>query len=97
MKPAAGSRRQKSLRGFAKCACAAAETRPGLIPQKSTRRPGARTSGIALSGCFWLDELVRVTRVEILLEAAAQRFSLDRQDLAWDARLEPEHLHGRLP
>ena len=32
------SRRQKSLRGFAKCAAAAAETRPGLMPQKTTRR-----------------------------------------------------------
>ena len=33
MNPAACSRRQKSLRGFAKCAPAAADTRPGLIPQ----------------------------------------------------------------
>jgi hypothetical protein len=40
-----------------------------LIPQNSTRRPCARTSGIADSGCFGLGELVRVTRVEELLEA----------------------------
>ena len=49
------------MRGFAKWASAAADTRPGLIPQKSTRRPGARTSGIGDSGCFGLGELVRVT------------------------------------
>ena len=34
VKPASCSSRQKSLRGFAKCAAASAETRPGLIPQK---------------------------------------------------------------
>jgi hypothetical protein len=51
VKPAACSSRQKSLRGFAKCAPAAAETRPGLIPQKTQRRPGASTSGTALSSC----------------------------------------------
>src|SRR5581483_10424912 len=48
VKPAACSSRQKSLRGFAKWARAAAETRPGLIPQKTTRKPGASTSGTAL-------------------------------------------------
>jgi hypothetical protein len=47
VKPVSCSRRQKSLRGLAKCAPAAAETRPGLIPQKTTSRPGARTSGTA--------------------------------------------------
>ena len=50
MKPASCSSRQKSLRGFAKCAAAAAETRPGLIPQKMQVRPCARTSGTADSG-----------------------------------------------
>ena len=48
MNPAAWSSRQKSLRGFAKCAAAAAETRPGLIPQNTilTFWPGAgRASG----------------------------------------------------
>ena len=45
VKPAACSSRQKSLRGFAKCAFAAAETRPGLIPQKSAVRPGAEDVG----------------------------------------------------
>jgi hypothetical protein len=48
--PAACRRRQKSLRGFAKCAAAAAETRPGLIPQKTAVSPGARTSGTSLGG-----------------------------------------------
>jgi hypothetical protein len=38
------------LRGFAKCAAAAAETRPGLIPQKTAVSPGARTSGTSLGG-----------------------------------------------
>ena len=46
--PASWSSRQKSFRGFAKCAAAAAETRPGLIPQKTTPdpargRPGRRS------------------------------------------------------
>ena len=45
VKPASWSSRQKSLRGFAKWAAAAAETRPGLIPQKTTLRFGASTSG----------------------------------------------------
>ena len=48
VKPASWSSRQKSLRGFAKWAAAAAETRPGLIPQKTQARPGARTSGTEL-------------------------------------------------
>jgi len=38
------------LRGFAKCAAAAAETKPGLMPQKTTSSPCARTSGTALGG-----------------------------------------------
>src|SRR6266550_8784578 len=48
VKPASWSSRQKSLRGLAKCAAWAAETRPGLIPQKTQVNPGARTSGTAL-------------------------------------------------
>ena len=45
VKPAAWSRRQKSLRGFAKWALAASEKRPGLIPQKTTREPGREHVG----------------------------------------------------
>src|SRR6266480_50071 len=97
VKPASWSNRQKSLRGFAKCARAAADTRPGLMPQKTTRRSGARTSGTADSGGFWLDELVRVTCVEILLEAATESLAFDSQHVARDTRLEPQHLDGRLP
>src|SRR5439155_6023320 len=67
--------RQKSLRVFAKCAPAAAETRPGLMPQKTTRRPGARTSGTAELGCFGLGERFGVTRVERFLEAAPERLA----------------------
>ena len=48
--PASCSSRQKSLRGLAKCAAAAAETRPGLMPQNTHRSPGASTSGTALAG-----------------------------------------------
>ena len=47
--PAASSSRQKSLRGFAKAAPAAALVTPGLMPQKTSRTPGARTSGTAES------------------------------------------------
>jgi hypothetical protein len=53
VKPAACRSRQKSLRGLAKWALAAAETRPGLIPQKTAVSPGPRTSGTSDSGCFW--------------------------------------------
>jgi uncharacterized OsmC-like protein len=49
------------------------------------------------SGCFWLGEVVRVTRVEILLEATAQRLAFDRQHMARNARLEPHHVDGCLP
>ena len=48
MNPAAWSSRQKSLRGLAKCAAFASEWKPGLIPQKTTSRSGASTSGTAL-------------------------------------------------
>jgi hypothetical protein len=37
------------LRGFANAAPAAADARPGLMPQKTAARPGASTSGTALS------------------------------------------------
>ncbi len=50
VKPASWRRRQKSFRGFAKWACAAAETRPGLMPQKTQLRFGARTSGTSEAG-----------------------------------------------
>ena len=69
MKPAACSSRQKSLRGLAKWAFAAAETRPGLIPQKIAVSPGPRTSGTSLSGGFGFDagvELVFKERTEQL-------------------------------
>ena len=39
---------QKSLRGLAKCAAFASEWKPGLMPQKTTARSGASTSGTAL-------------------------------------------------
>ena len=48
VKPASCRSRQKSLRGFAKCAAAAAETRPGLIPQKTHVRSGAEDVGDGL-------------------------------------------------
>jgi organic hydroperoxide reductase OsmC/OhrA len=67
------------------------------MPQKSTRNPGASTSGIADSGCFWLDELVRVTGVEIFLEAAPQSLAFDREHAARRARLESQHVHRCLP
>src|SRR5205807_644875 len=48
VRPASASNRQKSFRGLAKCAPASADTKPGLIPQKTTRRRGASTSGTSL-------------------------------------------------
>src|SRR5207248_182781 len=48
VKPASWSSCQKSLRGFAKCAACAADTRPGLIPQKTQANPGPSTSGTSL-------------------------------------------------
>ena len=47
MKPASCRSRQKSFRGFANAAPADAEARPGLMPQKTTSRPGPRMSGTA--------------------------------------------------
>ncbi len=48
MKPAAWSNRQKSFRGLAKCAAFASEWNPGFMPQKTTARSDASTSGTAL-------------------------------------------------
>ena len=42
MRSASARSRQKSLRGFAKCAAAAAERNPGLIPQKMTAQAGSQ-------------------------------------------------------
>jgi len=77
--PAACSRRQKSFRGFAKCAPAAADTRPGLMPQKITRSPGASTSGTALRGAV----LRRRPKGRVgSARAAVQRRSLVKQPSA---------------
>jgi hypothetical protein len=70
------------LRGFAKCWPAAADTRPGLMPQNTTARPGASTSGTALGG-FGL------AGVEPELEETAELFTGDRGSvpgplLLWD-------------
>src|SRR5262245_17987704 len=99
VKPAACKSLQKSFRGFAKCAFAAAETRPGLIPQKSTRRSGASTSGIADSGCFdfWFCALGRVTRFEQLLEAEAKSLAFERPLSAGAPRLERYDANGLVP
>src|SRR5580765_4346502 len=78
VKPASWRNRQKSLRGFAKCAAAAADTRPGLIPQKTTRSPGARTSGTALRGCF--GRRVGVALVDAHLEELAERLAAQRRE-----------------
>jgi hypothetical protein len=71
--------------------------RPGLMPQKSTRNPGARTSGTAESGCFGLGELGGVTRFEELLEADPQGLALDRELAARTARLESHDPDGLVP
>jgi hypothetical protein len=68
VKPASWRRRQKSFRGFAKWWPAAADARPGLIPQNTTERSGARTSGRTLGG-FGL------AGVEPELEEAAELFT----------------------
>ena len=95
MKRAACSSRQKSLRGFAKCARGGAETRPGLMPTKTTRRFGARTSGTALGGLGGFgarDEPF----VETLLEAPAEILTGDPRNVARTAWLEPDDLDGRV-
>jgi hypothetical protein len=89
---AACSSRQKSFRGFAKCALAASETRPGLIPQKTTRSPGARTSGTALGGFGLWDEPF----VEPLLEATPEIFAGHARTVAGAAGLELDRLDGRI-
>src|SRR4029079_19159136 len=95
--PAAGRSRQKSFRGLAKCAAAAAETRPGLMPQKSNRSPGARTSGMADLGGFGLGELGGVTRFEELLEADPQGLAFDPELAACTTRLEAPDPDGLAP
>jgi hypothetical protein len=93
VKRAAWSSRQKSLRGFAKCAFAAADARPGLMPQKTTRRFGARTSGTSLrSFGFGGGQPL----VEALLERATQVFAADRLAVAGTTGLEPDDLDGRI-
>jgi hypothetical protein len=73
VKPAAWSSRQKSLRGLAKWALAAAETRPGLIPQKIAVRPRARTSGTseAVSGLRGF----RFPGVQLVFEQGAEQLA----------------------
>src|SRR4051794_33346413 len=81
VKPASWRSRQKSLRGFAKCAAAAAEKRPGLIPQKTTFRPGRKTSGTAegvLRGGF--GRSLGVAVVDPDLEQLAQRLAAQRRE-----------------
>src|SRR6266496_1967615 len=99
VKPVACRRCQKSFLGLAKCAQAAAETRPGLMPQKRTRSPGARTSGRALRtlGGFGLGELFEVTRLEQLLETAPNRLSVEQDVVARAARLQPDDPHRHVP
>jgi hypothetical protein len=82
--PASCSSRQKSLRGLAKWALAAAETRPGLIPQKTAVSPGARTSGTSDSGCFGF------SRIELVFEQRAEQLARDGRVVPRPARLEAD-------
>src|SRR6266542_953693 len=70
--------------------------RPGLIPQKTTRRSVLKTSGTAL-GCFGLSELLRIARFKALLEAPAQCLAVQPHGVARAPRLEPHHVHTRVP
>ena len=88
VKPAACSSRQKSLRGLAKWAFAAAETRPGLIPQKIAVRPGARTSGTSELGGF------RFSGVELVFEQGAEQLARHGGLVARSARLGADHPHA---
>src|SRR5436190_21907 len=98
VKPASCSNRQKSLRGFAKCAPAAAETRPGLIPQKTTRRPAARTSGTALLGTpSRLRSELRLALVQQSLEELTELLSGDPALGAWLPGLDPDQAYARVP
>ena len=80
------------MRGFAKCAFAAAETRPGLMPQKTTRRFGARTSGTSLRS-FGFDGQ---PLVEALLERPTQVLAAHLPAVPRPARLELDDLDGRI-
>src|SRR5262245_50889850 len=66
------------------------------MPQKTTRRPGPRTSGTADSGGFGLGERLGVTRVEELLESRAERFAVVRE-LRARPPFEPDHADGLFP
>src|SRR5579871_6360141 len=91
---AAWSSRQKSLRGFAKCARAASEKRPGLIPTKMTRKFGPRTSGTALRS--FSVGVVR-PRVDERFEPAPQVLARNRKVVPRPSRLPRHDLHRRLP
>lgn len=52
---------------------------------------------MVLSGGFWLDELMRVTCVEVLLEAAPKRLAFDGEDMTRNEWFEPQHVDGRFP
>src|SRR5206468_9400896 len=76
------------------CAAAAAEKRPGLIPQKTTCRPGRRTSGTAegaLRGGF--GRSLGVTVVDPRLEQLAKRLPAQRRETR-HPDLRPDDAHG---
>ena len=90
MKPAAWSKRQKSLRGLAKWAFAAAEKRPGLIPQKIAFSPGARTSGTSESGSFGF------SRVQFVFEQGPEQLAGDGRLVPGAPWLDADDLHAVL-
>src|SRR5262245_16056075 len=105
--PEAWSSRQKSLRGFAKWAPAAPETRPGFMPTKTTRRPGARTSGTSLGvglgslggglGRVEVGDQLVCPRLDPGLEVTAQILARHRQVVARAPRLDLHEGHRRIP
>ena len=90
MKPASWSSRQKSLRGLAKWAFAAAEKRPGLIPQKTAARSGARTSGTSDSGCFGF------SGIELVFEQGPEQLAGDGRLVTGAPMDDADDLHAVL-
>jgi hypothetical protein len=65
------------------------------MPQKITRRPGARTSGTALRGFF--GDGVRLTSVERLFETPPEHLPVEQDAVPRPARLESDESHVAVP
>jgi len=67
------------------------------MPQKITRRSGARTSGTAELGGFGLGERFGVTRIESFLETPPQNLPFEQDTVARAAWRKADDPYGLVP